>query len=299
MMMGILAAVPLSRGISSQGLMVAAGVLIAAAVGGVALVWLPMLALLPLALLVAALLIASAPFRAAFLVFGGLTVLQSSDGVDLIKFGYLLGAGVAFVAALVNLRSLGATRSYQLLRAVIMVSLLLASLVALSIVNSLAHGTGLTLWVRDAAPYLLFAAVPVLVLDLQSKTSSKLVIAMFVIAGMLAALSYTVEWFDRRVLAELPITRIALPSGALRSALYVFALSGALLASGSRARAGWAMLAGLIYALTFITGTRSTSLLLLLVAPVVWLFAAKQARAITGPTLRRRQSLAEPFSSPC
>ena len=298
-MMGILAAVPLSRGISSQGLMVAAGVLIAAAVGGVALVWLPMLALLPLALLVAALLIASAPFRAAFLVFGGLTVLQSSDGVDLIKFGYLLGAGVAFVAALVNLRSLGATRSYQLLRAVIIVSLLLASLVALSIVNSLAHGTGLTLWVRDAAPYLLFAAVPVLVLDLQSKTSSKLVIAMFVIAGMLAALSYTVEWLDRRVLVELPITRIALPSGALRSALYVFALSGALLASGSRARAGWAMLAGLIYALTFITGTRSTSLLLLLVAPVVWLFAAKQARAITGPTLRRRQSLAEPFSSPC
>ncbi len=51
-----------------------------------------------------ALLLIDARIRLAFLVLGGLFVFQSSQGLSVIKGGYLLGAGLALLAALFHLR---------------------------------------------------------------------------------------------------------------------------------------------------------------------------------------------------
>jgi hypothetical protein len=219
------------------------------------------------------LLVSSAPFRTAFVVFGGLAVLQSSPELSAVKLVYLVGVGIAFVAALLNLRYLESTRAYCLLRPLLGLSSLFALLVGLSLGVSLAHGASATAWFRDAAPYLLFASVPVFALDLESSVPRRLCLTMFVIAGVLASLSYAVEWLNRRELAELPLSRIVLPSGSLRSALYVYALSGALL--GGRRRTEWMALGAFILSLTWITGNRADGFLLLLVLPVVGAFAVK------------------------
>lgn len=229
-------------------------------------------------------LVAGAPLRTAFLVFGGLAVLQSSQGLSPLKLGYSAGVGAAFIVALLSLRCAAPAHSYRLLRPLLGLSLLFALLVGLSLGFSLTHGTPATACLRDAAPYFLFASVPVFALDLQSSTPRKLCLTMFVIAGVLASLSYAVEWLDRRDLAELPLGRIALPSGNLRSALYVYALSGALL--GDRGRAEWGALGALILSLTWITGNRADGLLLLLVVAVVGAFAVKREGDLVAPVLR-------------
>ena len=242
-----------------------------------------LLAILPFAAVAFVLLLVSARFRLGFLVFGGLFILQGSSELDLLKLGYLLGIATGFGGALLNLRGALGTESYRLLRPVLALSALFGLLVLLSVSVSFANGTPATAWLRDAASYLLFAAVPLFVLDARS-VPRKVLVAVFVIAGVLAVLSYSVEWLDRRGLADLPVTRIALPSAGLLSALYVFALSGAVV--GSRGRWWWAALGALILALVWITASRADSVLLLLAALPVGLFAAKQEGTPVGPGLR-------------
>jgi O-antigen ligase len=126
--------------------------------------------------------------------------------------------------------------------------------------------------------------VPVFALDLNSSAPKKWLVLMFVIAGVLASLSYTVEWLDRRSLADLPVSRIALPSGQLRTALYVYGLTGALLADKNRA--AWTALTALTLSLTWITGNRADSLLLLSAVPLVAIFAMRHERRAVGPAVR-------------
>ena len=233
---------------------------------------------------------AGAPYRTAFLIFGGLAVLQGSDGLSAAKGVYLLGVGAAFAGALLSLGRLEGTRAYRLLRPLVVLSLVFGMLVALSLAVSVAHGASATAWFRDAAPYLLLATVPVFALDLHASASRNTLVLMFVIAGALATVSYTVEWLDRRSLADLPVTRIAMPSSALRFALYVFALSGALL--NNRKWPAWAALAAAVLSLAWITGNRADSVLLLLIAPVVGALAFIRNRDGARAALRLAAVLA-------
>ena len=132
---------------------------------------------------------AGAPYRTAFLIFGGLAVLQGSDGLSAAKGVYLLGVGAAFAGALLSLGRLEGTRAYRLLSPLVVLSLVFGMLVALSLAVSVAHGASATAWFRDAAPYLLLATVPVFALDLHASASRNTLVLMFVIAGALATIS--------------------------------------------------------------------------------------------------------------
>ena len=229
-------------------------------------------------------LLFSGQARTAFVVFGGLAVLQSSEGLGLIKIGYLFGFAIALVGALNNLRQLEATPAYRMLRPLLGLSLLFAGLVALSLGVAIAYGTPVTAWLRDAAPYFFFASVPIFALDLRASASTRLVVAMFVIAGMLASLSYTIEWLDRRSLVDLPFGTFALPSSGLRSAIFIYALSAALLSRGPRT--GWMALGALVLSWAWIIAGRIDTLALPLIALVVGAFAIKRDRQFVRPTLR-------------
>ena len=229
-------------------------------------------------------LLVSGQARTAFVVFGGLAVLQSSEGLGLIKIAYLFGFALALVGALNNLRQLEATPAYRLLRPLMGLSLLFAAMVALSLGVAIAYGTPVTAWLRDAAPYFFFASVPIFALDLRASASTRLVVAMFVIAGVLASLSYTIEWLDRRNLADLPFGTFALPSSGLRSAIFIYALCGVLLSRGPRT--GWTVLSALVLSWAWIIAGRIDTLALPLIALVVGAFAVKRDRQIVRPTLR-------------
>jgi hypothetical protein len=260
------------RSLPPQWVVVAAGVAIAAAVGG-AVAWVPMLAVAPLAAIGAVLLLVSGQFRTIFVVFGGLATLQSSQELDPIKIGYLLGVGIALAAAIANLPRLETTSSYSLLLLYLRLSFFFFFLVALSFGVAIAHGTPVTAWLRDAAPYFLFASIPVFALDVRSSASRKSLTIMFVVAGILAAMSFAVEWLDRRHLADVPLNRVVLPSFLLPAAMFSYAVSEAL--HGKSNRIGWALLGAFIISLSFVTGTRST-FVVLMVLPVI-AFAGKKS----------------------
>lgn len=229
-------------------------------------------------------LLVSGQARTAFVVFGGLAVLQSSDELGLVKIGYLFGVALALVGALNNLRQLETTAAYRMLRPLLGLSLLFAGMVASSLGVAIAYGTPVAAWLRDAAPYFFFASVAIFALDLRASASTRLIVAMFVIAGVLASLSYTIEWLDRRQLADLTFARIALPSSGLRSAVFVYALSGALLSRGPRT--GWTVLSALVLSWAWIIGGRIDSVALPLIALVVGGIAVKRDWQLVRPTLR-------------
>ncbi len=229
-------------------------------------------------------LLVSGQARTAFVVFGGLAVLQSSEGLGLIKIGYLFGVAIALVGALNNLRQLETTAAYRMLRPLLGLSLLFAAMVALSLGVAIAYGTPVTAWLRDAAPYFFLASVPIFALDLRASASTRLIVAMFVVAGVLASLSHTIAWLDRRHLADFPFGTFALPSSGLRSAIYIYALSSVLLSRGPRT--GWTLLSALVLSWGWIIAGRIDTLALPLVALVVGAFAVKRDRQLVRPTLR-------------
>jgi O-antigen ligase len=104
---------------------------------------------------------------------------------------------------------------------------------------------------------------------------------MFVIAGLLTALSFSVTWIERRGLANIPVNHIAFPSALLPAAVYAVALGRAI--AGPR-RLSWAALGAVIAALLLVTGTRTN--LILLIGPVLAALATRGSiRAKIGRSL--------------
>ena len=203
-------------------------------------------------------------FRVAFVLFGGMVVFQSSQALDGPKIAYLVGVLVCLVGALRAVWHARNTPEVKLGSPWIVASVALAVLIAISFFVARTNGTSATDWLRDAANYALFAAVPVFALDGQASASRKLLIGMLVVAGLLGGLSWSVEWLGRRQILELPFDRLVYPSAQLPSMLYVFAMANALTAR--RRGAAWIAIAGVTLGLFLVTGTRSS--LLLLIGPV-------------------------------
>jgi O-antigen ligase len=81
-----------------------------------------------------------------------------------------------------------------------------------------------------------------------------MVLTLFVIAGLMSTVGFTLEWMDRRNIMSLSLAWIPFPSGALASALFVTASAFAF---RSDRRIPWAILAGLLLASLLLVGTRS------------------------------------------
>jgi hypothetical protein len=197
-------------------------------------------------------------------VLGGLLTLQGSNNLDAPKVVYFLLATAAVVGAIASapwwLSRIGtATARPWLIAAASIVALLIVSLAV-----SRAHGTSLTSWLRDASAYALFAAAPILALACAGRASRRWLVALLIVCGALASLSFAVEWIGRRHLTSLPIDRIALPTETLAAAL--LALATALALAGASRRWWWAAMAGAVLGLFFISGSRAT--LLLLAVPI-------------------------------
>jgi hypothetical protein len=232
---------------------------------GAAVVLKPSLAVLPLVALCALVLLVDARARLLFLVLGGLLTLQSSDSLGHVKLAYLAGVFVAFGGALFGISQSKDRFRRALAMPLLRVSLVFFVLVALSLLIARANGIPRTDWLRDVAPYVLFASAPVFALDAQSAFRRRTLVLVLVIAASVATLSFATHWLEQRHIAQLPFSRFALSSFFFPAALFAYAVARAL--HGNARRARWLMVSALVFALLIVTGTRMT--LTLIIAPVV------------------------------
>jgi hypothetical protein len=239
---------------------------------GATLVSRPTLALLPLVALGGVLLLVDGRARILFVLFGGMLVLQRPGELDMAKMAFFAGALVAFAGALMNVSRLRDTFAYRFARPLLAVSLAFTVLAALSLAVAYGNGIPLQAWLRDIAPYLLFASAPVFALDAQASFRLRTLVALLVVAGGLGAAAFTISWLDRRGIAQLPLSRVALASLYMPAALFAYAMSASLQAQARRAR--WLLISAAVLALLVMTGTRLSIALVL--APIVIAFGARR-----------------------
>lgn len=208
---------------------------------------------------------------------GGMLTLQSSPGIDTVKLGYLAVAFIAFAAAAWSIWR-DVTLEMSVARPWLLMSLAFWVVLALSFVVSRAEGTPPGDWARDAVTYALFASVPIFALDAGWSAPRRSVLALLVSVGVLGALSWATHWIQLRNIADLPFSRLLFPSPQVPAALYLFAMAAAIYKGRDGGR--WAVLAGLVLGSFFVTGTRSS--LLLLAGPLVMTVIAGRERARTS-----------------
>jgi hypothetical protein len=247
---------------------------------GTLLVSKPNFALLPIAALVAALVMVDARARLAVVLFGGLFLLQTTGGLDGKKLAFLVGVGVAFVGAFLNVQTLRETAAYRLARPLFAASIILVALACVSVLVAHMNGIPPKSSLRDLAPYLLFASAPVFALDAQAAMKSTTLLRLLIAVGTLGAIAFAVQWLERRGIAYLAVSHIAVASLFVPAALFSYAMSSALQRSARRTQ--WLLLAACVFALLISTSTRATIALLL--APLAIAFGARQHR--TGRSVR-------------
>lgn len=246
--------------------------------------------------------------RMAIITVGGILVLQSSDDLDAPKFFYLILSGTATMVAVLRVRHLRATPGFHAMRGLLLASGALLAVVAVSLPVALLHGVAPSAWLRDATSYALFGAVAFIALDAHGQANSRWMLALALMVGALATISYVIVWMDQRSLLTVPIERLVLPSGALASMFYVVTSSYSFRAAHHRLL--WAVIAGIVLGSFLIIGTRGR--LPFVVLPLVlglwstrqvranlpsWIvhFAAAAAVVVTVPLL---QELATPSTTP-
>jgi O-antigen ligase/polysaccharide polymerase Wzy-like membrane protein len=239
---------------------------------GAAVVFQPALAILPVAALGALLLLVDARARLLFLVFGGLMTLQSSDSFGRLKLLYLMGVVVSFGGALFALSRNRDWSRRALAAPLLRISIVFFTLIAVSLLVARAHEVPRVDWMRDVAPYVLFALAPFFALDAQSALTRRTLLRILVVAGCIATVSFATHWLEQRQIAHLPFSRFALSSIFFPGALFAYAVAASLHADARRVR--WISLGGLVFALMIVTGTRSA--LSLVVEPVVVAFGARR-----------------------
>lgn len=153
--------------------------------------------------------------RVAFVLFGGMLTLQSSQALDLTKIAYLLGAVVCLIGAMATVWRRRGSSVVTLAAPWLAISASLVVLIALSFAVARANETSVIDWLRDVAAYALLATVPVFALDAQASMPRRVVVGTLVAVGLLGGLSWAVEWLGRRDILDLPIARLLFPSGQL------------------------------------------------------------------------------------
>jgi hypothetical protein len=210
--------------------------------------------------------------RLAIIVVGGLVVLQSSPGLGLPKIAYLVVAGVVAAGSVRNIWRLRDSPIFDAVRPWLIVSGLLILLIAISLPVSLANGTPIAQWLRDASTYGLFAAAPVFALDAAASGRRGLLLGLTVAFASLGALSFGIYWITLRNLAALPFSQLVLPTASLPTVLFLVSLAAAIV--DRPRRLAWILLGGITLGLFLVTGTRS-ALLILAAVPVIVVMAGR------------------------
>jgi O-antigen ligase len=239
-----------------------------------ALVFQPPLAMAGPATLAALLLVADARVRFVFVIGGGLIFLQGSSELTLPKLAYLGVVALALGVAILRIIRLEQTPGFKISRPLLVSSAVLFFMIALSFPVAMAYGHSMKDWVRDVAPYALFATAPIFAVDVHQAFSPRALRLILVVAGSVATISYVVEWTARRDLIDLPVSRIALPSFLLAAVLVAFGMAMALTGRGGTLR--WLVLTTVVVAMLPLTGSRSV--VIILVAPLAIAIAARRGR---------------------
>jgi O-antigen ligase len=219
-----------------------------------------------------ALLLASNPhLRLGFVVFGGLLVFQSSDELTPTKLLYLFGVGAAALGAFVRVSRMSRNRAVHDALPFLRASLVFVLLLAASLLLSFANATPQKLWLRDVAPYVLFAAAPLFAVDAATSLSQRALRRVLVVAGLVGSLAFSAEWLSRRSIVDASSV-VGLPTVMLGAALFAYAM--AVVLTSQRGRALWLVIATTVFFCYVITGTRSS--LLLLAAPLAILFGTRR-----------------------
>jgi len=240
-----------------------AAILLSVVVGAL-IVASPMLAFAPIGLLGGALLLTDGRARTLLVLFGGMLLLQRPGELDTSKLAFLGACAVAFAAALANVRTLRRTPAYEAARPLLAGSVAVITLAGVSLGVSYEAGVPHTEWLRDIAPYVLFASVPIFALDAQASFRVRTLVRLLVSAGILGVTAWAVEWLQRRGISHFDVARVAVASVFVPGALFAYAMASALHERAKRLV--WLVVAAAILALLFSTGTRST--LALIVVPL-------------------------------
>jgi len=224
--------------------------------------------------------------RAAIVIVGGVLVLQTSDALTLPKVLYFVLAAVAVAGGLLAVLRARHGLSYVAMRGLLVASLIVMAVLALSLPVALLNGTPFVSWLRDSVSYGLFAVVAFMAFDAafdpRVERSTKWILLLTIAVGALVTVSYTAEWLGRRDTIGLTIERLVLPSGAFASAFFV--MTSAYSFRADRHRFLWALAAGLALGLFLLTGTRGRLPFFLLPILLAVLSRNRGLRVI-GPSL--------------
>lgn len=246
----------------------------------------PLLLVLPIVSLALPMLAASPLARCIFFTAGGLIVLQTSDGISVMKAAYFVGS---LALGLIGLRTFiahGAKVRVGHQRSLVLLTIGWILLVLGSFFVARYNGADFTFWLRDATSYLFLGIAPLFSLDLSlyyaySENNRRRANIAFVLLSLLATVSFSVTWLARRGYAEIGEGQFLLSSFALGGAAFCYSCAMALTVSR---RAGlWIFISVATLMLFLITGTRTT--LLLLLAPLVMTLSSR--RLLDLRTVRR------------
>ena len=247
---------------------------VAAFAVGLALVRVPVVAVLPAAALAALPLLVSAHLRIVFVVFGMLLIFGTSEELTPGKFAYLAGFGAAGVGAFFNVQTLARTPAFAALKPLVHASIALVGLVLVSFPVAQFQGTPPRDWLRDSAPYVMAALAPLFALDAYASMSKRALERVLVLAGLLGAFSFAATWWERRGIGTLGLDALGLPTLLLGAALFAYAM--AVIIQGGPRRGTWLAAGVLTFALLISSGTRTN--VILLAAPFAIVFGAARGR---------------------
>lgn len=199
-------------------------------------------------------------FRVAFIVGGGILVLQSSTGVSSLKLAYVAGVIGAIGISTVRVVSDTHLASVRPVRNVLVAVLGLSLALMISTAIGVSNGVDVLDAVRDAFPFFLIACSPIIALDMSIDVGVPAQRSAFAIVGLVAACSFAVAWLGRRGLAGVSADSAFLASFMLCAAAVAYA-SSRVIDGPVRGRAGWFVIACVIVVLALSTGTRSAFLL--------------------------------------
>ena len=214
-------------------------------------------------------LLVNARLRLVTVLGGSLLALQSTEGFSLAKAAFAAMVIVAVAGAALGLAGEDGRAWRRRNGSLIGLSMLFGLLLVASLPIALSGGAPLQSWLRDVAPYLLFAAAPLLAIDAARAFSQRMLATTLLIVGGLGAASFMIQWLARRGLAALAVERLTFPSFLLATALFCYAIACIFVAD--RHRTVWLIAAAGSFSALIITATRSTLVLLfaILLAPLI------------------------------
>jgi O-antigen ligase len=228
------------------------------------------LVVLTAALLATLPLLFSPVARVAFVVFGGLLVFHSAAELTPPKLLFLFGVAVSVAGALARAQHFKRDPAHRAVAPLFAASRAFLVLILVSLPVSMAHQTPHKEWLRDAAPYLLFAVMPLLAYDAKTGLSERALRRLLLVAGLAGTIAFVAQWLSSRGIANVSV--FGLPTIMLGAALFAYAI--AVVLEGDRQRLRWLVLASAILAGLLTTGTRSA--VIVLAAPIAIVLGARR-----------------------